>query len=109
MPTILTRRKFIQRLGYMMAGGLIVPYVPKVFYSFSKEIEPPYIITPDGPGKGRWILFNKPLTAQEIKIKYGISWVESFGLERNRLFDGLINNPTVSTVTRLDGNCAITL
>ncbi len=30
---ILTRRKFIQRLGYMMAGGLIVPYVPKVFYS----------------------------------------------------------------------------
>ncbi len=34
----LTRRKFIQRLGYMMAGGLIVPYVPKIFYSIPAPV-----------------------------------------------------------------------
>ena len=37
---ILTRRKFIQRLSYMMAGGLIVPYVPKVFYSIPGVVKP---------------------------------------------------------------------
>ena len=41
---ILTRRKFLQRLGYMMAGGLIVPYVPKVFYSIPGTVEPPRMI-----------------------------------------------------------------
>ncbi|KKM25399.1 hypothetical protein LCGC14_1595320 [marine sediment metagenome] len=38
---ILTRRKFLQRLGYMMAGGLIVPCVPKVFYSIPRPIVTP--------------------------------------------------------------------
>ncbi|KKL25421.1 hypothetical protein LCGC14_2405470 [marine sediment metagenome] len=36
---ILQCREFLKRLGYMIAGSIIVPYVPRTFYSFpSKKI-----------------------------------------------------------------------
>ncbi len=31
--TIQTRREFLGKLGWMLAGGILVPYVPKTFYS----------------------------------------------------------------------------
>ncbi len=72
---ILTRRKFIQRLGYMMAGGLIVPYVPKVFYSIPKPIEPPYRMykLPNG------VSIRGPLTGWEYKIIFGAGERQNLG------------------------------
>ncbi len=28
-----TRREFLGKLGWMFAGGILVPYIPKTFYS----------------------------------------------------------------------------
>ncbi len=35
---IQTRREFLKKLGWMFAGGILVPYIPKIFYSIPKEI-----------------------------------------------------------------------
>ncbi|KKL03646.1 hypothetical protein LCGC14_2624000, partial [marine sediment metagenome] len=56
---ILTRRKFLQRIGYMMVGGLIVPCVPKVFYSIpAPKIQP---------------LYSRAFSVQEIARWFNIS------------------------------------
>ncbi len=51
-----TRREFLGKLGWMFAGGILVPYIPKTFYSVPEQIRPPDIITHSGPSAGRWTL-----------------------------------------------------
>ncbi len=38
---MINRREFLKRTGWTLLGGLLVPYVPKVFYSIPKEIVTP--------------------------------------------------------------------
>ena len=33
-----TRREFLSKLGWMFAGGILVPYIPKAFYSIPEAI-----------------------------------------------------------------------
>ncbi len=37
--TIQTRREFLKKLGWMFAGGILVPYIPKIFYSIPGPVE----------------------------------------------------------------------
>ncbi len=70
---ILTRRKFIQRLAYMMAGGLIVPYVPKVFYS----IPGPVVETVTTHIDMKFL--NDPVEEAEMFLKISGRWKEIVG------------------------------
>ncbi len=36
--TIQTRREFLGKLGWMFAGGILVPYIPKTFYSIPEPV-----------------------------------------------------------------------
>ncbi|HEA65329.1 MAG TPA: hypothetical protein ENI07_00685 [Desulfobacterales bacterium] len=36
--TTQTRREFLGKLGWMFAGGILVPYIPKTFYSIPGPI-----------------------------------------------------------------------
>ena len=45
--TIQTRREFLGKLGWMFAGGILVPYVPKTFYSIPGPVVSPDIKTID--------------------------------------------------------------
>ncbi|KKK47092.1 hypothetical protein LCGC14_3158680 [marine sediment metagenome] len=40
--TTQTRREFLGKLGWMFAGGILVPYIPKTFYSIPEPIIAPY-------------------------------------------------------------------
>ena len=41
---MINRREFLKRTGWTLLGGLLVPYVPKVFYSIPKEIVKPGVV-----------------------------------------------------------------
>ena len=72
----------------MMAGGLIVPYVPKVFYPIPGAIEPPDIITP-GSNKGRWIFVNSEIPIKSPTNPKGIHDGKSFNTAYQDLNDAL--------------------
>ncbi len=44
---ILSRRTFLQKLRYTIVGFLIVPYVPKTFYSIPAVVSPHWVLDGD--------------------------------------------------------------
>ncbi len=95
---ILTRRKFLTKLGYLAAGSLVVPYVPRVFYSIPRLIEPPYIITPDSPGSGRWIFVNSEIPIKSTANPKGIHDGKSFNTAYKDINDAFIQATQGDTI-----------
>ncbi len=64
-----TRREFLGKLGWMFAGSLLAPYIPKTFYSIPAIIKTPkqlYYISQDK----RWGI--GPMTEWDYNIINGI-------------------------------------
>ncbi len=86
---MLTRRSFLQKLGWAVVGSIAVPYIPKTFYSFPVSIEGGII----NPELSKAFL----LECNHIKLEAYIKekWVKFYWEEWE---DRIINGDPTSTV-----------